>query len=185
MIGRARLQMSMATSRRDTRGISDLRLSRSRLVPGRLRSKKRLRATPRLICRRRTVPDQGFGSDVDLAWPDEGAVVHGHAAEREIILCDRGLDATAGKQIGQVAFDDRAVGQGPSNDSTFERHNGCDLQHAHILFKRSDGHQRLGEVRASRYGGDPLPARSGQWDHPAVQGPSPQRRGWPSRSRPS
>ena len=81
-----------------------------RSVPRWLRPKEAFGSACGLVGGCRTIPDQRLWRDIDVARPDDAAVVDTHPTEDEIVGRDRCEDAPAGKQIGQVALDHGAVG---------------------------------------------------------------------------
>ena len=99
--------------------------------------------TRRLIARCRTIPDESLRSDVDGAGPHKRAVIDRHASECGIVVSDRGIDATAGEEIGRsrstTVPSDRVIRTTRPSSGTTSETSSIPL----ILVKRHDRQQRL------------------------------------------
>jgi len=78
-------------------------------------------ATIIVVGRVRASPDHQLGGDVDVARPSDRAVTNTNAPEIGIVRGESLVDLAPRNEVGDVALDDRAVGQRQPESSSLER----------------------------------------------------------------
>src|SRR3990170_2115329 len=87
----------------------------------------------------RASPDHQLGGDVDVARPSDRAVTNTNAPEIGIVRGESLVDLAPRDEVGDVALDDRAVGQRQPESSSLERRGSTDSKHGvAMLAERRD-----------------------------------------------